>query len=142
MSWKDKEYQVGFRKPPKSGQFKKGKSGNPKGRPKGTRNFNKDLEEVLAGKVTVTENGKPKKVSSQSAALMRLREKALGGNLRAIALFLPLAPQLTADKEAPGSERLLTAAEKSIIQRHFTDMQKTVSTVEPDEAEPTNGYTI
>ena len=32
----DGEYAVGFAKPPQSGQFRKGESGNPKGRPKGS----------------------------------------------------------------------------------------------------------
>ena len=31
-------YEVGYGKPPEASKFKKGKSGNPKGRPKGARN--------------------------------------------------------------------------------------------------------
>jgi hypothetical protein len=130
---------VGFGKPPVSGQFKKGKSGNPKGRPKGTRNFYTDLEEVLAGKVTVTENGKPKRVSSQFAALMRLREKALGGNPRAMDRYLTLAQQSTVDKEASGSERALSATEEDILQGYIKDMQKLVFDNGPNEEAPKNG---
>ena len=33
-----KQYEVGYGKPPKSTQFKPGRSGNPKGRTKGSRN--------------------------------------------------------------------------------------------------------
>jgi len=139
MSWKDKDYEVGFGKPPESKQFKKGESGNPKGRPKGTRNFNTDLEEILAGKVTVIENGKPKKVTSQRAALMRLREITFGGNLRAIDRFISLAQQSAADKEAAGSERVLSAAEEDILQRFVEDMRKSASNEGPDEKEPEDG---
>ena len=139
MRWKDKDYEVGYGKPPKSGQFKEGKSGNPKGRPKGTRNFNTDLEEVLASKVTVTENGKPNKVSSQFAVLMRLREQALAGDPRAIAQFLSLAQQSTADKEASGSERVLNAAEEDILQGYVEDMQKLASIKGPDVEESEDG---
>ena len=77
---KKRDYETGYAKPPKSGQFKRGRSGNPKGRPKGSKDFRTDLRDVLDAKVAVTEDGKPRKVTSQKATLMRLREQALQGN--------------------------------------------------------------
>jgi len=136
MSWKDKKYDVGFGKPPKSGQFKKGKSGNIKGRPKGTLNFATDLDEILAGKVVVSENGKPKKVSSQLAGLMRVREKALGGDPRAMALFIALAQHSAAAKLAAGSERSLNTAEDDILARYVADMQKLAADERLDMEDP------
>ena len=40
--------EVGYRKPPKATQFKQGQSGNPHGRPKGTKNLKTDLIEELS----------------------------------------------------------------------------------------------
>ncbi len=119
MNWKKENYEVGYGKPPVEGRFRKGKSGNPKGRPKNTRNFKTDLEEVLDAKVTVTESGKPKKVSSQKAALLRLREQALAGNPRALDKLLDLAREAGEAREAAQGERTLKAYEADILDRYF-----------------------
>lgn len=65
------------------GWFKKGVSGNPKGRPKGSRNQSSLLEEVINALVSVTENGKKKMITKREAALIQLVNKAAGGDLRA-----------------------------------------------------------
>jgi len=133
MNWKKKDYNVGHGKPPVSGQFRKGKSGNPKGRPKGTRNFKTDVEAVLAAQVTVIENGKPVKVSSQLATLMRLREKALKGDPRAMDRLIGLAQQIGADQEAAGSEQSLSAEEEAILQRYVDDVGRPFGDDDLDE---------
>ena len=56
----DDDDTVGYGKPPKKTRFQNGHSGNPTGRPKGSRNFDKDLDDVLGSKITVTENGRKK----------------------------------------------------------------------------------
>lgn len=75
-----KNFTVGFKKPPKGGQFKKGKSGNPKGRPKGSKNLATELTEELAEKITIKEDGKKKIVSKQRAVLKAMTSKAMQGN--------------------------------------------------------------
>ncbi len=109
---------VGYGKPPKHTRFKKGQSGNPKGRPKGARNFATDLDEVLKAPMTVTENGAPKRVSTQQAVLMRLREKALKGDPRALDRLLVLAADRSAEQEAQSAERSLSADEAEILERY------------------------
>lgn len=83
--------EVGYGKPPKEYQFKPGQSGNPKGRPKGTRNFKTDVKDTLKQPVRVKNDGKPKTVSTQHAALLRLRERALAGDGRSLDRLLGLA---------------------------------------------------
>lgn len=85
------DYEVGFKKPPKHTQFKRGQSGNPKGRPKGSRNFSSDVKHTLKEPVRLNKDGKRKTVSTQHAALLRLREKALSGDARALDRLLNLA---------------------------------------------------
>ena len=85
------EYDVGYGRPPKHTRFKPGQSGNPNGRPKGVRNFGTDLKATLNTPVNLLRDGRPRKVSTQEAMLLRLREKALGGEARALDRLLLLA---------------------------------------------------
>jgi Family of unknown function (DUF5681) len=69
------DYEVGYRKPPKHSRFKPGQSANPAGRKKGVANFKTDLEGTLQLPVQLSEAGKTKLVSTQQAALSRLKQK-------------------------------------------------------------------
>jgi hypothetical protein len=83
-------YKVGYGKPPKARQFKRGKSGNPKGRPKGSLNLATDLTAELGEHITVREDGRPRRVSKQRALIKSLMAKALQGDVRAMASLLAL----------------------------------------------------
>jgi hypothetical protein len=85
------DYDVGYRKPPKNTRFAQGQSGNPMGRPRGVRNFKSDVKATLKSPVNVTQDGTAKKYSTQKAALLRLREKALGGDGRSLDRLIELA---------------------------------------------------
>ncbi len=112
--------EMGYGKPPKHGRFKKGRSGNPKGRPKGTKNFRTILQEQLAEPVSVRENGKVTRVSTQHAALMKLRAKALNGDHRALDRLLALAERYALEDAADEGERELSQSDQTIIE-HFKE---------------------
>jgi Family of unknown function (DUF5681) len=82
------EYAVGYRRPPIHGQFKHGRSGNPRGRPKGSKNESTMLRELLHRKITIREGGKPRKVTILEAILTRFAEDSLKGNVKSAQFLL------------------------------------------------------
>ena len=79
----DRNYEVGYRKPPKHTRFKPGQSGNPKGRKPGSRNVMTLLEEILFDTVKVRENGKVRHVPAIQACLINVRNQAIKGDPKA-----------------------------------------------------------
>ena len=112
---KKSNYEVGYGKPPKGTQFKKGQSGNPNGRPKGTRNLQTDVKAVLSKRVPVTENGRQRTISTQEAALMRLREKALKGDARSLDRLIALAATYNSEELQELSKEHLDTEDEAIL---------------------------
>jgi hypothetical protein len=88
------EDKVGYKRPPKNKQFQKGRSGNPKGRPKNTRNLKTDLAEELTSRISITAHGKVTSVSKQKALVMALITRAIKGDTRAATMIVTLVRQL------------------------------------------------
>lgn len=129
----DNDGTIGYGKPPKHSQFKKGQSGNRKGRPKGSRNFKTELREVLNEPVTVTLQGKPKKVTARMATILRLREQALKGDNKAIDQFLQLADRLQ-DEDMVAETRNLRSEDQDILNQ-FLDARNGADTTGRSHAE-------
>ena len=134
-------YKVGYRKPPKHTQFKPGRSGNPRGRSKGTKNLKTDLIEVLGEKVLVREGDRQVWVSKQRAAVMTLVAKTLKGDGRAAGHLIALMMRLTDTGEGaspldqPLDENeleILRAYEMQFKQKEARDAE-TASTLTPDD---------
>ena len=112
----DKDYEVGHGRPPKHTQFKKGQSGNPKGRKKGARGLKTDLRAELNERIEITENGKTLKLTKQQLMVKQLTAKAIKGDVRAISKLTDLAMVLFGpDDEVRKSAVALPAENKAIL---------------------------
>ncbi len=114
----DKEYEVGFGKPPKHTQFKKGQSGNPKGRPKGIRNLNTDLEEELNQKIVVTEGGMSSETTKQRAMIKALFAKAMKGDSRSSGVLINLIIGLENSRIANEAVEKLAPEDLAILESY------------------------
>ena len=83
MTGDERDYEVGYGRPPKSGRFSKGRSGNPAGRPKGSKNFVTMFNEIGQQMVTVTSNGQTRRMTRFEAMDFQLFNKAVKGDHKA-----------------------------------------------------------
>ena len=112
---------VGYGKPPEHSRFTAGKSGNPKGRPKGSKNFSTILAEATRQRIRVTINGKPRSITKAQAIALQLTNQASSGNLRAIRDYSQLQVRFDESQPAPLPPRVLEKADElameSIVER-------------------------
>ena len=116
-------YDIGYRRPPAAGQFKRGSSGNPKGRPKGSRNFVTLLEKELGQTVVVTEGGKKKTITRMQAMVKRLVAGALQGDQKALLTLIEVLRR-TGKFEQVKVDGLLPDNYESILDTYVASLEK------------------
>ena len=110
------DYEIGYGKPPKRTRFKPGESGNPRGRPNGTKNLKSDLTEELGEKIVVREGEETRRVSKQRAVVKTLVAKTLKGDARSGSLLLGMMMRLLdTGEDAPEPSEPLNDDELEIL---------------------------
>src|SRR5215472_5464489 len=107
------EYEVGYAKPPRHAGFQKGRSGNPKGRPKGSKSFATLLGEALDEKVSLTEDGRRRRITKRELVI-----KSASADLRAIKQLTDIVQGIerrAGASPAPPSPQAFTAADEEVI---------------------------
>ncbi|HXN00204.1 MAG TPA: DUF5681 domain-containing protein [Candidatus Dormibacteraeota bacterium] len=114
----------GYGKPPKHAQFKKGQSGNPKGRPKGTLSLATVLERTLREQVVINENGRRNVITKLEAAIKQLVNKAASGDAQAMRYLCHLV--LSAEQRSVGGEAStqFSDADRKVMDNILTRFQQ------------------
>lgn len=107
--------EVGYGKPPKHTQFKKGQSGNPSGKKKKPKTLEQLLAAEAAKTTVVTIDGKKQKLSKAEVIVLSLVRRAMQGEVKA-AQIVGMALSLQASVEDAGeTTKPLTATEKALL---------------------------
>lgn len=123
------DYEVGYGKPPKSGQFQKGRSANPKGRPKASRNARTIIRDAIFQSREVTIDGKKVRMSQFEIGIQQLMQKFMKGDAKAasqvLALFAKyqeLGGSVTGDEPGTSDLPALTDSGKRMLSRYQSNL--------------------
>jgi hypothetical protein len=105
------DYPVGYGRPPQHSRFKPGQSGNPRGRPKGSKGVHEVIAGALNEKVTVEERGKRRSMTKLELGARQMANKTASGDVRAFKMMLELQQQFEALQAARDASQGLSAAE-------------------------------
>jgi Family of unknown function (DUF5681) len=113
----ERDYEVGYGKPPSHTRFVEGQSGNPRGRPPGAKNMKTLLTKALNELVVVTDNGGRRKVSKRAAIVTQLVNRSAKADFKAIQILLGMIRDIESDSDPHSSDPTFTEADQRIIQR-------------------------
>src|SRR5690242_11170591 len=108
--------EVGYCRPPKHSQFKPGQSGNPRGKPRGARGLRTELRSELGELVTITENGKSRRIPKRRIVIKALIAKALKGDVRAAEKIMQLVIQAEGFEDPKSERNRLSDADHQIVE--------------------------
>jgi hypothetical protein len=113
----ERDYEVGYGKPPRHTRFKPGRSGNPRGRPSGSKNLSTLLNEALNEPVIVAENGGQRKISKRRAIIKQLVNQSAKADLRATKILLDILQEIERTEPAPSETSSFGPADEKVIEQ-------------------------
>jgi hypothetical protein len=133
----DPQYEVGYGKPPRQTRFQRGSSGNPKGRPKGSKNLATVVLKESRQQVRVNGPRGSRKVTKLEAAVMQLGNKSAQGDLRASREFFALihrSEETAAMGTGSGPINELDQQMMESLKRRFASLSSTDKPMKTEES--------
>jgi Family of unknown function (DUF5681) len=124
--------RVGYRRPPKHTRFQPGQSGNYDGRPVGVKSLSDIVRKIVGQKVTVTENGRTRRIPRLEAILLRAASEASRGDRASLRLVIQLAERYGESAETGAERETMAADDLAIFRRYFPDLTSS----EPEAISP------
>ena len=109
------EYEVGYGRPPQHSRFKPGQSGNPKGRPRGSKSPFTLLREELRQPVTMREGDKVTSITKLEAIMKRIVNDTLGGKVSPTKLLFPILHVFEAQDASVPDDRNLSRSDEELL---------------------------
>jgi hypothetical protein len=109
------QYEVGHGRPPIASRFKPGRSGNPKGRPRGRHRPEAMLIRAMSELVDIRVNGRVKKLPALMVLFLRMRNRALEGDLKACAMLVSWLRASDLDQQSSGEGHDFTVDRRAIL---------------------------
>jgi hypothetical protein len=129
-------YQVGYCRPPLHSRFKPGQSGNPKGRPKQSRNLRTIVRQVLSEDMQIREGGRSRRMSAMEALVRTIRARGFKGDPKAIASLIALARLSGLTESDETTAELLHGPEYDAIIDDFLARHGVEKNASDDEVNP------
>ncbi len=112
----ERDYSVGYGKPPEHTRFKKGHSGNGQGRPRGVKNLATLLGAALDEKITITENGRRRKITKREAIITQLVNRSAQADLKATQILLGMMQEIERRADGSAEPASLSEADRQVLQ--------------------------
>jgi hypothetical protein len=125
--------EVGYGKPPKATRFKKGQSGNPRGRPAGAKGVKASLKRELDSTITVREGGRDRRVTKAEALAKTMIASSLKGNTKSQSELLKLDDELYGAGSARSDESSAPLSPQDIDLEMLRDFFVTPSATEKED---------
>jgi len=115
---------VGFGSPPRHTRFKKGQSGNPRGRIKDSKNLATVLMNSAHEAVTVNEGGRRRTITKLEAMSKQLVNRAAAGDPRATQLLMQMLQMFEERCERTTPEAVIEETDELVIQQLFARIRQ------------------